>query len=183
MRLAGLRTGCTRVALLPLLASVGALGGCTNVSLLQFHVDHYVKFVAPESRAKLTVPVTLRWKLDGFRVAGPDSGEPPSKDAGFYALFVDRAPIKPGQTLAAVGGDDPSCAASDACLKRSYLADHQVYWTTDLSFTLRQVPSLSDNRDNWQLHEVTIVLLDTSGRRIGEHAYFRDFQLKRDQES
>jgi hypothetical protein len=58
-----------------------------------------------------------------------------------------------------------------------------VYWTTDLSFTLRQVPSLSDNRDNWQLHEVTIVLLDTSGRRIGEHAYFRDFQLKRDQES
>ncbi|HVT65010.1 MAG TPA: hypothetical protein VHD81_07645 [Mycobacteriales bacterium] len=183
MRLAGLRSGRTRVAVLPFIASALVLGGCADLSQLQFHADHDVKFVAPEARAKLSVPVTLRWEVDGFRVAGPDSGEAPSKDAGYFALFVDRAPIKPGQTLAAVGGDDPACADAAHCLTKSYLADRQVYWTTDLSYTLRQVPSLSDNRDNWQLHEVTIVLLDTAGRRIGEHAYFRDFQLKRDQES
>jgi hypothetical protein len=182
MRLAGLRPGRPRVAALAVLLPAVTLSGCANLSQLQFRVDHMVKFVAPESRAKLRVPVTLRWQVDGFRIAEPES-EPPSKNAGYFALFVDRAPIKPGQTLAAVGGDDPACAAGSECLKPSYLADHGVYRTTDLSYTLRQVPSLSDNRDNWQLHEVTVVLLDTTGHRIGEHAYFRDFQLRRDQES
>lgn len=181
MRLAGLRSGRSRAVALPLVVSALLLGGCGNLSQLQFHTDHDVTFVAPAARAKVSVPVTVRWEVSGFRVAGPDSGEPPSKNAGYFALFVDRAPIKPGQTLAAVAGDDPSCVASAGCPDKQYLADRQVYWTTNLSYTLRQVPSLSDNRDNWQLHEVTIILLDTSGHRIGEHAYFRDFQLKRDQ--
>lgn len=180
MRLAGSRPGRTSVAM-SLAFVAAAVGGCADFSQMQFHTDHLVKFTAPESRAKLTLPVTLRWQVSGFHVAGPAkrlASEPASKDAGYFALFVDRAPIKPGQTLAAVAGDDPSCIPSAGCPDRSYLADHQVYWTTDRTFTLREVDAL-DTRDNWQLHEVTIVLLDTDGRRIGEHAYYRDFKLKR----
>jgi hypothetical protein len=177
MRLAGRRAGRTQTVALSMLAAL-LLGGCTNISQLQFRVDHYVKFVAPESRAKLSVPVTLRWQVSGFRIAAPGS-EPPSKDAGYFALFVDRAPIKPRQTLAAVAGNDPSCQAESGCPDTQYLADRQVYRTTNLFYTLRQVFALSDNNDKWQLHDVTIVLLDTSGHRIGEHAYYRDFELKR----
>lgn len=178
MRLAGLPAGRTRAAAVPLLAAVVLLGGCANLSQLQFRVDHDVKFLAPPSRAKLSLPVTLRWQVKGFRVAAPGS-EPPSKHAGYFAIFVDRAPIKPGQSLAAVAGNDPSCVASAGCPDAQYLADRQIYRTTNLSFTLRQVFALSGNSDNWQLHDVTIVLLDTAGHRIGEHAYYRDFQLKR----
>ncbi|HWC33599.1 MAG TPA: hypothetical protein VG650_02115 [Mycobacteriales bacterium] len=178
MRLAGLRAGRIRAGALPVLAAAVLLSGCTDLSQLQFRVDHDVKFVAPPSRAKLRLPVTLRWQVSGFRVAAPGS-EPPSTHAGYFALFVDRAPIRPGQTLAAVAGNDPSCVASAGCPDAQYLRDRQVYSTTKLSFTLRQVFALSDNNDNWQLHDVTIVLLDTSGHRIGEHAYYRDFKLKR----
>ncbi|HVV77223.1 MAG TPA: hypothetical protein VHC43_14425 [Mycobacteriales bacterium] len=182
MRLVGRRAGRTRVAALWLLAATGLLSGCTNFSQLQFHNDHDVTFSAPASRAKLTLPITLQWQVSGFRIAAPGS-EPPSKDAGYFALFVDRAPIRPGQTLAAVGHNDPSCDASAGCPDKQYLADRQIYTTTGLSYTLRQVAALSDNSDNWQLHDVTIVLLDTTGHRIGEHAYYRDFQLRRSSDS
>jgi hypothetical protein len=179
MRLAGFRA-CPSAVPIVLIAALLSVAGCTDVSQLQFQVDHKVKMLAPKDRAKTTLPVTVRWELDGFRVAGPHSGEPPSKDAGYFALFVDRAPIKPGQTLAAVAGDDSSCIVSQGCPDRQYLADRQVYVTTHLSYKLRRVFNISDNNDDWQLHDVTIVLLDTAGRRIGEHAYYRDFKLKRD---
>lgn len=178
MRLVGLPAGRTRNAVLPLLIAAGLLSGCANLSDLQFRVDHYVKVVAPASRAKLSLPITLRWQVKGFRVAAPGS-EPPSKHAGYFAIFVDRAPIRPGQTLAAVAGNDPTCVASAGCPDAQYLADRQVYRTTNLFFTLRQVFALSGDSDNWQLHDATIVLLDTAGHRIGEHAYYRDFELKR----
>ncbi|HVT20353.1 MAG TPA: hypothetical protein VHE57_03040 [Mycobacteriales bacterium] len=178
MRLSGPGAGRLRTSVTTALAAGLLLCGCTNISALQFRTDHHVTFTAPSSRAKTALPVTLRWRVEDFRVAGPDSAEPPSKDAGYFALFVDRAPIKPGQTLAAVAGGDSSCVPAAGCPDRQYLADRQVYWTTGLSYTLRQVDPLDDS-DNWQLHEVTIVLLDTSGHRIGEHAYYRDFKLKR----
>jgi hypothetical protein len=178
MRLAGSRPGRSNVVALVLAVVAVLAGGCTNFSQLQFHTDHLVKFTAPQSRVKVALPVRFRWQVNGFAIAGPRSHEPPSKDAGYFALFVDRAPVKPGQSLAAVAGDDPSCIVSAGCPDRSYLADHQVYTTTGSTFTLRDVDAL-DNRDNWQLHEITIVLLDSQGRRIGEHAYYRDFKLKR----
>lgn len=178
MRLAGPRAGRTGAAVLPFLAASVLLTGCVNLSQLQFRVDHDLRFTAPVSRAKISLPVTLQWEVSGFRVAAPGS-EPPSDHAGYFALFVDRAPIKPGQTLAAVAGGDASCIASEGCPDAQYLADRQVYQTTQLSYTLRHVNALTGSRDNWQLHEVTIVLLDTSGHRIGEHAYYRDFELKR----
>jgi hypothetical protein len=178
MRLAASRTGRRHVIAVLFASTALAATGCTDLSQLQFHVDHYVKFTAPEARSKTTLPVKLQWQVDGFRVAGPTSGEPPTKDAGYFALFVDRAPIKPGQSLAAVAGDDAACLPPD-CPDKQYLADRQVYTTDKDHYTLHQVFTIEDNRDDWQLHDVTIVLLDTSGHRIGEHAYYRSFKLRR----
>jgi hypothetical protein len=183
MRLAASRPGRHHVVAVLLTSLALATTGCTKFSDLQFQIDHYVKFTAPEARSKTTLPLTLQWQVDGFRVAPPNDEEhyePPSKNAGYFALFVDRAPIKPGQTLAAVAGDDTSCVPSAGCPDREYLRDRQVYVTTDLRYTLRQVFTIEDNNDDWQLHDVTIILLDTDGHRIGEHAYYREFKLKRE---
>src|SRR4051794_34070678 len=155
-----------------------AVSGCVNVGQLQFRQDHRLHFVTPESRAEVKTPVTLRWHMDDFRVAGPGS-QPPSKDSGYFALFVDRTPIKPGQSLDAVAHGDSYCRVQDGCPNRHYLAQRQVYTTTDTSFTLRQVLPLMSNKDHVQLHEVDVVLLDTSGHRIGESAWYREFKTER----
>jgi hypothetical protein len=169
----------TRVALRAgILVMAVAVSGCVNVGALQFRQDKRLHFEAPESRAEVTTPVTIRWRMDDFRVAAQGS-EPPSTGSGYFALFVDRSPIKPGQGLDAVAHGDSFCRVEDGCPDRRYLAQRQVYTTTDTSFVLRQVLPLASNNDDVQLHEVVVVLLDTSGHRIGESFWYRQFKTER----
>lgn len=160
------------------LAGAVLLSGCgiTHMQDLSFRVDKRLHFTTPKDRSKLTQPVRLAWTIDGFRVAAPGS-EPPSRDAGYFALFVDRTPIKPGQTMRAVADGDRSCQRNPKCPDAAYLAQKEVYTTTDLSMTLPQIPNLSFVKDKIQHHTVTVVLMDTSGHRIGESAWQLDFRI------
>ena len=160
------------------LAGVTLLSGCgiTHLQDLSFRVDNRLHFTTPKDRSRLTQPVRLAWTIREFRVAEPGS-EPPSRDAGYFALFVDRTPIRPGQTMRAVMADDPSCKRDPKCPTTDQLAQKQVYTTTDLSMTLPQIPNLSFVKDKIQHHTVTVVLMDTSGHRIGESAWQLDFRI------
>jgi len=153
------------------------LSGCgiTHMQELSFRVDNRLHFTTPKARTKLHQPVHLAWTMRDFRVAAPGS-EPPSKDAGYFAIFVDRTPIKPGQTMHAIASGDPSCRAPK-CPDRAYLEQHEIYTTTDLSITLPQIPNIVGDKEKVQHHTVTVVLMDTSGHRIGESAWQLDFRI------
>jgi len=136
------------------------------VSNLAFRVDHRVHFVAPKSRALVATPITLRWTIAG--------GAPPQGTT--FAIFLDRAPIRPGQTLRAVAAGDTSCKHTAGCPDAEYLAVRQVYTTTDTTLTLNTISSRNSYQTT-QLHEATIVLLDATGHRIGEAAWYVDFRM------
>jgi hypothetical protein len=157
---------------------VTALAGCalTQLENLNFRVDDRLEFTAPEARALVGQPVTLSWTISDFTIRAPESG-PPSRDAGYFAVFVDRTPIKPGQTLDAVASGDSYCRNDPSCPDREYLRQHQVYTTTRTSLRLPMIPNLAGSDEDEQVHSATVVLLDTSGRRIGESAWQLDFRL------
>ena len=160
------------------LVAATLLSGCgiTHLQDLRFRVDNRLHFTTPKDRSKLHQPVRLAWTIRDFRVAAFGS-EPPSRHAGYFAIFVDRTPIRPGQTMRAVANGDQPCLRNPKCPDASYLAQKQIYTTTDLSMTLPQIPNLSFVRDKIQHHTVTVVLMDTSGHRIGESAWQLDFRI------
>lgn len=165
-----------------LLAVVAALlvSGCglTHLQDLQFRVDDRLHFVSPEARSTVHQPVTVTWTMDDFTIAAPGSA-PPSRDAGYFALFVDRSPIKPGHTMDDVAKGDRYCQQSPTCPDRKYLRDHQVYTTTEFSYKFPLIPAISTDKSHLQLHSITVVLMDTAGHRIGESAWQLDVRIPR----
>src|SRR4051812_15218727 len=87
--------------------------GCANDPL--FKADHGVRIVAPRDLAHVTTPLTLSWQASSL----------PGK-ARQFAVFVDRAPVRPWQPLKAVAGDDRSCRESAGCPDAAYLRRHNV---------------------------------------------------------
>ena len=159
-------------------AALVALGSACSTSNLQFVNDGRLHFVTPKSQAMVHLPITITWEMSDFHVVAPGT-VPASSRAGYYAVFVDRAPVKAGQTLAAVA--DSSCRRLRGCITAGYLADRGVYATTSASVTLTQIASLNSYQ-KVQLHEATVVLLDSAGRRIGESAWYRDFRVRTQQQ-
>jgi hypothetical protein len=160
-------------------AALAATTGCgPHLSQLSFRVDKRLHFVTPKDRTLVHTPFTVSWTMRDFTVSAPSPG-PTDKDVGYFAIFVDRAPIRPGQSLKSLAKDDPSCRLNPKCPDAGYLALRQIYTTTSPSVTLDQVSSLTDTGDKTQLHDVTVVLLDTSGHRIGESAWHLTFKLKK----
>jgi hypothetical protein len=159
-----------------LVAAVALLATGCIAHGLAFVQDKRVDVVAPESHSTVRLPVTIRWTVHGFRLTGHDGRS--NADAGYFGVFVDRAPVPPGKPLSSVAHGDRICLATPGCPDRQYLADHDTYAVTGTSFTLHQLPDLSSYHGH-ELHEVTIVLLDGSGLRIGEQAWYVDFRYER----
>lgn len=140
--------------------ATGLLAGC-GFSNLAFRVDNRLHFVSPRARALVRLPVTIRWTMS--KMSGSDS----------FAVFVDRAPVQPGQSLSAVA--DKSCRSTPGCVSTGYLANRGVYATLEDQVTIRQVNV--DTSQSTQTHEATVVLVDRSGRRVGESAWYIDFRM------
>jgi hypothetical protein len=120
--------------------------------------------------------MTVSWRVRDFTVTQSSSENGP--DAGYFAVFVDRTPIKPGQTLDAVASGDSICENDPKCPNTQYLRDHQVYTTTKTMLRVPQIPN-GVGTDEIERHTVTIVLLDTDGRRIGESAWQVDVRTRK----
>ena len=159
-----------------LLIAALSLSACVPEGLA-FVRDDRVEIVAPVARRTVATPVTIRWEVHDFRITGP-TGEA-SDDAGYFGVFVDRAPIPPGEGLEWLARDDRRCLASEDCPDRTYFADRHAYTTTETEMRFRNLPEL-DAYQGHESHEVTIVLLDGRGRRIGEGAWYVDFFYDRE---
>lgn len=145
----------------------------TGCSDLQFREDTRLSFLAPRDRADVTLPLTLRWEMRGFTPTGFDGGT--DRGRGVFGVFVDRAPIKAGQDLKAVAGDDTSCQRAPSCPDAGYLAARGVYVTPESSLMLDQLSRVRQSGPD--RHTATVVLLDGTGRRIGESAWQVDFTV------
>lgn len=159
----------------PALAAL-LLTGC-GVNGLSFTQDQRVEVVSPEDRSVVDLPLTVRWKVTGdFSVTGPtESSEP---DSGYFGVFVDRSPVPPGAKLESLADEDQVCAATPGCPDETYLADRNAYAATSTTLVIEELPDLTlgQSRD---FHRVTVVLLDGTGRRIGESAFSVEFEIGR----
>lgn len=146
--------------------------GC-DVSSMAFVEDKRVRIEQPTDRSIVTIPVTLRWEVDGFEITGRDAQKRP--DAGYFAVFVDRQPIPPGKTLEWYARQDESCG-DNPCGTVEDLA--QIFTSDKASLKLTQLPAIRERGDLEQ-HEVVIVLMDGTGARIGESAFRVQFNFER----
>ena len=151
------------------------LSSCT-VSNVQFRTDDRLRISAPRSRAVVSAPVTVRWSMRDFEPGGLDGSTDSGR--GAFVVFVDRAPMPAGKDLKWLARDDTSCDLDPRCPDEKYLAERGVYVTTEPSLEIPSLPPAADGVGNEQ-HYVNVVLVDGSGRRIGESAWYRQFQSKR----
>lgn len=166
-------------AVLAALALSSLLAGCgMSVHNLNLRTDDRLQFLSPPSRALVANPVTVRWRMSDFQVQAPGPG-PASSAAGYFAVFVDQAPIRPGQTMRVVASRDEQCLHEAGCPDAAYLAQRQIYLTASDQLTLGEIPALAGNQDAVQLHSVVVVLMDRTGHRIGESAWELDLRMRR----
>jgi hypothetical protein len=173
-RLAGRRRALAAAAMVVAVASPLAGCGITHVQDLNFRVDTRLHFDTPKDRSKVHLPLTISWQIKDFRIAAKGS-EPPSDGAGYFAVFVDRQPIHPEQTMKAVA-DDRFCRRDPKCPDDAYLHDRQIYTTTSTTLRFDQIANLSSH-DTLQLHTFVVVLMNTAGHRIGESAWELDLRI------
>ena len=152
------------------------LTGCVPQGLA-FRVDDRLSFTSPEDRSTVRLPLTLSWTIRDFEVSGP--GSAPSEDAGYFAVFVDRAPVPPGESLRWIARKDRSCRAADGCPDEEYLSSRGIYPVTTTKLVLAQLPRTSDREDRKERHRAVVVLLDGDGKRIGESAFEIAFDVER----
>ena len=121
--------------------ALAATGSACAPDGLAFRVDERVTIQSPEDRDIVTLPLTIEWDVEDFD--------------GTFAVFVDRAPIGPGDEL-----PEP--------LPRG------IYATDDTELVVETLPS-DDGDDR---HKATIVLIDDEGRRAGESAFDVEFEVE-----
>jgi hypothetical protein len=167
------RTTRVAVTLLVLFTACGTNG-------LSFVTDERVKIVAPVDRSQVQLPVTVRWTVRDFSLTGPAPSTSPN--AGYFGVFVDRAPQPPGETFADLAKNDATCKVTPGCPNTGYFESLGAYTTMSTSFTIRDLPEIrrEEERDLRDFHEVNVVLLNGRGERIGESAFTVQFELKRD---
>ena len=152
-----------------LLAAVVALltSGCA-VRGVAFRQDDRLSFVSPGDRDEVTLPVTVEWEVEDFEVPGD----------GYFAVFVDRAPQPPGRTLDWLARNDDACAQIEDCPGAAWFNERDIFPTTETELTIDQLPDRTvDGRER---HEVTVVLVDRDGRRIGETGWTLELEVRRD---
>jgi hypothetical protein len=163
------------VALVSTVIATSSLSGC-RVSGLQMRVDDRLAFVSPEAGRRAQLPVTVRWSMRGFTPSGLDRGR--AADRGAFAVFVDRTPMSVGADLRSLAGGDQACRRDPRCPDLGYLAERDVLVTTEPTITLARVPKADDGVGDEQ-HSITVVLVDGSGHRIGESAWYLPFTTRR----
>lgn len=156
----------TRAVVLAIVLALVA-SGC-GVSNLAFTQDDRLSFVTPDDRAEVTLPLTVKWRVEDFDVPGD----------GSFAVFVDRAPQPPGKPMEWHARGDDSCRPTAGCPDETWFAQRHIFPTTETELTIDQLPSRSDDRR--ELHEITVVLLDRQGRRVGETGWTLEFQVERE---
>jgi hypothetical protein len=149
---------------------VALLASSCSTSGLSFKKDERVEIKTPSDREKVTLPVTVSWTVRDFDV--PEDGS--------FGIYVDRAPQPPSQTQAWLVRDDIRCKRTPGCPDEAYLAQLEAHTSTQTSFTIDRLPLPAETAQRRrEFHDVTIVLLNPEGERIGESAFTVQFEVDR----
>ena len=154
-----LRVVLAPVALLAVVVSSSCAQG------LEFRGDHRLGIVTPRDREHVTTPFTVRWTMKGDY-------------DGVFAVFVDRSPMPVGKTLRWVAGDDEGCKRDPRCPDADYLAQRNVFVTAGHSVTVPLLPKPAAGVGDAH-HDITVILLDKTGKRLNEKAWHRDVLSER----
>lgn len=134
---------------------------------LDFYRDERVSITHPNENDTITLPLEVSWTAEDVEAQ--------------FAVFIDRSPMRPGQHLRSlVPRDDELCRADPGCPDLDWLAARGVYLTDDTELVIPSVPDRRSSDHQPDRHEVTIVLLDSDGRRLGESAFIREFLVDRE---
>jgi hypothetical protein len=148
-----------------------------GVSGLNFKQDKRLTITAPTDRSRVGLPLTVRWEVDDFSVTGRDGSR--RADAGYFGVYLDRAPQPPERKQDWLLRDEPRCRGNTTCSSPGVLADARIYSTSETSLTLDNIADLDPESDRRDIHEVTVVLLNGRGERIGESAFIVEFEIER----
>jgi hypothetical protein len=155
------------------------LASSCSVRGLDFKKDERIEIVSPSDREKVALPVTVSWTARDFDVTGRDGAA--HEDAGYFGIYVDRSPQPPSETQDWVARDDAQCKRTPGCPDAAYLATRDVHTTTGTSFEIPRLPLPTETAQRRrEFHEVTIVLLNGKGERIGESAFTVQFEVDRE---
>lgn len=141
------------------------LASACGVNGLSFREDDRVKIVTPGTNDRVNLPLEVRWTVRDFD--------------GYFAVFFDRSPMKPNQGLVSLVPEDDACRTAPGCPDRQWLADRGIFVTDTPSLAVETLEDRRRNNRTKDRHEVTIVLLDRNGRRVGESAFVREFIVDR----
>jgi hypothetical protein len=149
------------------------LASACGVHGLSFMQDTRVDILRPSDRSKVAVPLTVSWSAKSVAIGG---------GRGSFGVLIDQAPPRSGKTLSWLFRGDTSCKGDTGkalCATPEYLAQHNVFTTTEPRFRVERVDRLTGDQRRRQFHELTVVLLDADGQRIGEGAWSVLFEVKR----
>ena len=133
---------------------------------IDFFIDDRVAIVAPTDGEEVELPLEIRWEVQDF-------------EGRFVVLLDDARPMRPGSDLRSLVGSDDTCHRDDTCLSDAWLADRDIYVTDATTLRIDRLPDRSGARSDRDVHEVSIVLIDESGRRSSEAVFRREFVIDR----
>lgn len=156
---------------LAVLLAVALSSAACSTEDLAFRQDQRLSIVSPGDREHVELPFELTWTVEDFEVGS----EPLRDDGRYFAVFVDRSPLAPGQHIDSLASE--SCERAPDCPDAEWLADHFVHVTTGTEITIERLPADSQqNRTGARdLYEAVIVLMDGNDERIGESAFWVEF--------
>lgn len=144
---------------------------------LNFKQDKRLEITAPKDRAKVHLPFTIRWRVHDFRVTGRTDDT--RSDRGYFGVYVDRAPQPPNESQESLLRNDFRCRVQHQCTQEM-LDQADIHATTAREFAISSLPAPPTNAaKRRELHDVTIVLLDGRGERIGESAFRLQIEIDR----
>jgi hypothetical protein len=148
------------------LSLCAVLAGCSTADLA-FRVDDRLQIENLADRSTIEVPFTLEFSFDGDLLSG---------DATAFGVLIDWTPPPPGKPLSDLLRDDPACRGPQGC-PDGYLERNRIAVTTDTTYLMDNVPVGTDRQERRGFHEVTIILVDAEGRRVGESSAFARFRV------
>lgn len=146
--------------------------GCTTTGLA-FRRDDRLQLHDFPDRSHITVPHRIHWTFAGT-LASQSTGAPGV--AAAFGVLIDWTPPPPGRSLESLLSSDPACRGPLGC-PDGYLAQNRIYVTTATTFDIVDVPTGSVRTEQRTFHELTIVLVDAEGRRVGETSAWTRFRI------
>ena len=146
-------------------AALVTLAGCGSVPR-QLVQDSQVTIVSPVEMATVSAPVHLRWR----------SADLPAGTR--FAVFVDSYPLRPGAGLRSLVPSGDPCLTQPGCPDAAWLRAHGVVLTSAHQVEITDLPTPGglESQARLPVHQVVIVLVDRSGRRLGDKVYSVEFR-------